>query len=392
MAEHAPAGKRGLHTSWIQSTATLGLLLSLLVVLACRYFTGDQFEVWGWRIPFLFSIVLLGISTWIRMSLHESPAFLKMKEEGKASKSPIRESFGKWENLKVVLIALFSINGGQAVTFYAAQFYVLFFLTQFLKMDPALANMLLIISVVIGAPFFILFGWLSDKVGRKPVLMLGLLLATALYFPIFKGLAHYTNPAMDQASHQAPITVLADPATCTFQFDPVGKARFDSPCDKVKTFLVKQGLPYSSAAAPAGSPVQVSVGDVRIDGYDEAALRGAVTLAGYPTSADVAQVNKVMVVVLIVVLILIAAMCYGPLAALMVELFPTRIRYTSMSLPYHIGNGWFGGFLPTVSFALVVYTGDIFYGLWYPVVVTGVSLIVGLFCLKETKNVDINNN
>ena len=392
VAEHAPAGKRGLHTSWIQSTATLGLLLSLLVVLACRYFTGDQFEVWGWRIPFLFSIVLLGISTWIRMSLHESPAFLKMKEEGKASKAPIRDSFGKWENLKVVLIALFSINGGQAVTFYAAQFYVLFFLTQFLKMDPALANMLLIISVVIGAPFFILFGWLSDKVGRKPVLMLGLLLATFLYFPIFKGLAHYTNPAMDQASRQAPITVLADPATCTFQFDPVGKARFDSPCDKVKTFLVKQGLPYSSVAAPAGAPVQVNVGDVSIDGFDEAALRGAVTLAGYPSSADMAQVNKVMVVALIVALILIAAMCYGPLAALMVELFPTRIRYTSMSLPYHIGNGWFGGFLPTVSFALVVYTGDIFYGLWYPVVVTGVSLIVGLFCLKETRHVDIDNN
>ncbi len=391
VAEHAPQGKRGLHTSWIQSTATLGLLLSLLVVLACRYFTGDQFEVWGWRLPFLLSIVLLGISTWIRMSLHESPAFLKMKEEGRASKAPIRESFGKWENLKVVLIALFSINAGQAVTFYAAQFYVLFFLTQFLKMDPALANSLLIISVVIGAPMFIFFGWLSDKVGRKPVLMLGLLLATLLYFPIFKALAHYANPAIDQASRQAPISVSADPATCTFQFDPVGKARFDSPCDKVKTFLVKQGLPYNSIAAPAGSPVQVSVGEVKIDGFDEAALRGAVTLAGYPQQADTQNVNKPMVVLLIVALILIAAMCYGPLAALMVELFPTRIRYTSMSLPYHIGNGWFGGFLPTVSFALVVYTGDIFYGLWYPVLITGVSLVVGLLCLRETRDVDINH-
>jgi len=391
VAEHAPQGKRGLHTSWIQSTATLGLLLSLLVVLACRYFTGDQFEVWGWRLPFLLSIVLLGISTWIRMSLHESPAFLKMKEEGRASKAPIRESFGKWENLKVVLIALFSINAGQAVTFYAAQFYVLFFLTQFLKMDPALANSLLIISVVIGAPMFIFFGWLSDKVGRKPVLMLGLLLATLLYFPIFKALAHYANPAIDQASRQAPISVSADPATCTFQFDPVGKARFDSPCDKVKTFLVKQGLPYNSVAAPAGSPVQVSIGEVKIDGFDEAALRGAVTLAGYPQQADTQNVNKPMVVLLIVALILIAAMCYGPLAALMVELFPTRIRYTSMSLPYHIGNGWFGGFLPTVSFALVVYTGDIFYGLWYPVLITGVSLVVGLLCLRETRDIDINH-
>ncbi|UIN54320.1 MFS transporter [Pseudomonas kribbensis] len=392
VAEHAPIGKRGFHTSWIQSTATLGLLLSLLVVLGCRYFTGDQFEVWGWRIPFLLSIVLLGISTWIRLSLHESPAYLKMKEEGKASKAPIRESFGKWENLKVVLIALFSINAGQAVTFYAAQFYVLFFLTQFLKMDPAVANSLLIISVVIGAPFFIIFGWLSDKVGRKPVLMLGLLLATALYFPIFKSLAHYANPAIDRASQQAPITVVADPATCTFQFDPVGKAKFDSPCDKVKTFLVKQGLPYSSVAAPAGSTVQVSVGDVKLDGFDEAALRGAITLAGYPQQADMQQINKPMIVALIVGLIIISAMCYGPLAALMVELFPTRIRYTSMSLPYHIGNGWFGGFLPTVSFALVVYTGDIFYGLWYPVLITGVSLVVGMICLRETKNIDLDKN
>ncbi|MCH4902245.1 MFS transporter [Pseudomonas sp. B707] len=392
VAEHAPIGKRGFHTSWIQSTATLGLLLSLLVVLGCRYFTGDQFEVWGWRIPFLLSIVLLGISTWIRLSLHESPAYLKMKEEGKTSKAPIRESFGKWENLKVVLIALFSINAGQAVTFYAAQFYVLFFLTQFLKMDPAVANSLLIISVVIGAPFFIIFGWLSDKVGRKPVLMLGLLLATALYFPIFKSLAHYANPAIDHASRQAPITVVADPATCTFQFDPVGKAKFDSPCDKVKTFLVKQGLPYSSVAAPAGSAVQVSVGDVKLDGFDEAALRGAITLAGYPQQADMQQINKPMIVALIVGLIIISAMCYGPLAALMVELFPTRIRYTSMSLPYHIGNGWFGGFLPTVSFALVVYTGDIFYGLWYPVLITGVSLVVGMICLRETKNIDLDKN
>ncbi|WP_285420222.1 MFS transporter [Pseudomonas sp. efr-133-TYG-5] len=392
VAEHAPIGKRGFHTSWIQSTATLGLLLSLLVVLGCRYFTGDQFEVWGWRIPFLLSIVLLGISTWIRLSLHESPAYLKMKEQGKTSQAPIRESFGKWENLKVVLIALFSINAGQAVTFYAAQFYVLFFLTQFLKMDPAVANSLLIISVVIGAPFFIIFGWLSDKVGRKPVLMLGLLLATALYFPIFKSLAHYANPAIDQASRQAPITVVADPATCTFQFDPVGKAKFDSPCDKVKTFLVKQGLPYTSVAAPAGSAVQVSVGDVKLDGFDESALRGAVTLAGYPQQADLQQINKPMIVALIVALIIISAMCYGPLAALMVELFPTRIRYTSMSLPYHIGNGWFGGFLPTVSFALVVYTGDIFYGLWYPVLVTAVSLVVGMICLRETKNIDLDKN
>ena len=390
VAEHAPPGKRGFNTSWIQSTATLGLLLSLVVVLGCRYLTGDEFEVWGWRLPFLLSIVLLCISTWIRMSMHESPAFVKMKAEGKSSKSPIRESFGKWENLKIVLIALFGINAGQAVTFYTAQFYVLFFLTQMLKMDPAQANTLLIISVVIGAPFFIFFGWLSDRVGRKPILMMGLLLATVLYFPLFKALSHYANPQIDTASRQSPIVVMADPSTCTFQFDPVGKARFDSPCDKVKTFLVKQGLPYTSEAAAPGTDVQVSVGDQQIKGFDEAAMRAAISAAGYPAKADPSAVNQPMVVLVMVMLTLIATMTYGPLAAVMVELFPTRIRYTSMSLPYHIGNGWFGGFLPTVSFALVVYTGDIFYGLWYPVLITGVSLVVGMLCLKETRNVNID--
>lgn len=390
VAEHAPPGKRGFHTGFIQSTATLGLLLSLIVVLGSRYISGDQFETWGWRLPFLLSIVLLAISTWIRMSMHESPAFVKMKAQGKVSKSPIRESFTSWPNLKVVLTALFSINAGQAVTFYTAQFYVLFFMTQMLKMDPAQANSLLIISVVIGAPFFVFFGWLSDRVGRKPILMIGLLLATVLYFPLFKALSHYANPQIDAASRQAPIVVLADPAGCTFQFDPVGKARFDSPCDKVKTFLVKQGLPYSSQALPAGSAVAVTVGEQRIDGFDEAALRAAIDKAGYPAKAEAGNVNQPMVVLLIVVMILIATMTYGPLAAVMVELFPTRIRYTSMSLPYHIGNGWFGGFLPTVSFALVVYTGDIFYGLWYPVLITGVSLVVGVFCLKETRDVDID--
>ncbi|MHA6198130.1 MFS transporter [Pseudomonas wadenswilerensis] len=390
VAEHAPPGKRGFHTGFIQSTATLGLLLSLLVVLGSRYISGDQFETWGWRLPFLLSIVLLAISTWIRMSMHESPAFVKMKAQGKVSKSPIRESFTSWPNLKVVLTALFSINAGQAVTFYTAQFYVLFFMTQMLKMDPAQANTLLIISVVIGAPFFVFFGWLSDRIGRKPILMLGLLLATVLYFPLFKALSHYANPQIDTASRQSPIVVMADPAACTFQFDPVGKARFDSPCDKVKTFLVKQGLPYSSQSLEAGSAVTVTIGEQRIDGFDEAAMRAAIEKAGYPAKADASSVNEPMVVLLIVVMILIATMTYGPLAAVMVELFPTRIRYTSMSLPYHIGNGWFGGFLPTVSFALVVYTGDIFYGLWYPVLITGISLVVGLFCLKETRDVDID--
>lgn len=390
VAEHAPANKRGSYTSWIQSTATLGLLLSLLVILACRQLTGDEFETWGWRLPFLLSIVLLGISTWIRLSMRESPAFLKMKAEGKVSKAPLRESFTQWGNLKVVLTALFSINAGQAVTFYTAQFYVLFFLTQVLKVDGGTANGLLIVALVLGAPFFIVAGWLSDRIGRKPVLLAGLLLATLFYFPLFKGLTHYANPAIDQASRQSPISVLADPATCTFQFDPVGKATFDSHCDKVKTFLVKAGLPYSTVAAPAGSDVRVRIGETEIAGFDAEAMAAAVKTAGYPQQADGSQVNKPMVIAIIFALVLISTLCYGPLAALMVELFPTRIRYSSLSLPYHIGNGWFGGFLPTVSFALVVYTGDIFYGLWYPVLITGGSLVCALLFLRETRHTDIH--
>ncbi|SDI64190.1 Sugar transporter [Pseudomonas delhiensis] len=390
VAEHAPANKRGAYTSWIQCTATAGLLLSLLVIWGCRQFTGEAFESWGWRLPFLLSIVLLGISTWIRLSMQESPAFLKMKAEGKVSKAPLKESFTNWSNLKIVLIALFSINAGQAVTFYAAQFYVMFFLTQVLKVDPALSNVLLIISLVIGAPLFVVAGWVSDKVGRKPVLVVGLLLATLCYFPLFKALTHYANPQIDQATRQAPVVVMADPATCTFQFDPVGKARFDSPCDKAKTLLVKGGVPYSTQAAPAGSELVVSVGEKRIEGFDAAALGAAVKEAGYPAQADASLVNRPMVIAIIVALIFIATCCYGPLAALMVELFPTRIRYTSLSLPYHIGNGWFGGLLPTISFALVVYTGNIFYGLWYPVLVTGVSLVCSLLFLRETRHNDIH--
>ncbi|WXL27250.1 MFS transporter [Ectopseudomonas mendocina] len=390
VAEHAPADKRGSYTSWIQSTASGGLLLSLLVIGACRYFTGDEFETWGWRLPFLLSIVLLGISTWIRLSMQESPAFVKMKNEGKCSKAPLRESFTNWKNLKVVLTALFSINAGQAVTFYTAQFYVLFFLTQVLKVDAALANNLLIIAIVIGAPFFIVSGWLSDRIGRKPVLLAGLLLATLLYFPLFKALTHYANPQIDMASRQAPVTVIADPATCTFQFDPVGKARFDTPCDLTKALLAKSGIPYKTSASERGSELVVTVGTQTLQGHNAEALSSALRDAGYPSQADSSQLDRTMVVVIMVALLLIACLCYGPLAALMVELFPTRIRYTSLSLPYHVGNGWFGGLLPTVSFALVVYTGDIFYGLWYPVLITGISLVCALLFLRETRHNDIH--
>ncbi|MDH4564234.1 MFS transporter [Pseudomonas sp. BN411] len=390
VAEHAPKGKRGQNTGWIQATASMGLLLSLMVILVCRYITGDQFDTWGWRLPFLLSIIMVAISAWIRLSMHESPSFEKIKAEGKQSKSPIRDAFGSWANLKVVLTALFSINAGQAVTWYTAQFYVLFFMTQFLKMDPAQANQLLIIAVVIGAPFFVLFGVLSDKIGRKPVLMTGLLLATLLYFPLFNALSQFGNPQIDAATRQSPVTVIADPATCTFQFDPVGKAKFDSPCDKVKTYLAKMGVPYNSEHAAPGSSVVTTVGNQQIQGFDEAVIRKAVIDAGYPEKADPTKVNQPMVVLVILGLMLIACMTYGPLAAFMVELFPTRIRYTSMSLPYNIGNGWIGGFLPTVSFALVVYTGNIYYGLWYPVVVTGISFVVGTLCIKETKGVDLD--
>ncbi|MFK0090885.1 MFS transporter [Pseudomonas sp. NPDC090755] len=391
VAEHAPKSRRGLYTGWIQSTATAGLLLSLVVILICRKVTGEQFDEWGWRIPFLLSLVMVGISAWIRMSMHESPAFKKMKEEGTASNSPIRDAFGSWSNLKVVLTALFSINAGQAVTFYTSQFYVLFFMTQFLKMDPTQSNTLLTISIVIGAPLFVVFGALSDKVGRKPILMLGLLLATVLYFPLFKALSYYGNPQIAQAQAVAPVTVSADPATCTFQFDPVGKAKFDSPCDKTRTYLAKMGIPYESVALPAGGVLTVTVGNKSVTGFDAELIKQLTLGAGYPERADPTQVNEVMVVLIMLALMVIACMTYGPLAATLVELFPTRIRYTSMSLPYHIGNGWVGGLLPTISFALVVYTGDIYYGLWYPIIITATSLIIGIFALKETKNVDLDN-
>ena len=403
VAEHAPHGKRGLHTSWIQTTATLGLFLSLLVILATRTWIGeDAFGAWGWRVPFLISIILLLFSVYIRMKLNESPTFQRMKDEGKGSKAPLTESFAQWKNLKIVLLALFGLTAGQAVVWYTGQFYALFFLTQTLKVDATTANLLIAASLAIGTPFFILFGWLSDKIGRKRIIMAGCLLAVITYFPVFKAITHFANPALEAAQASAPVTVVSDPATCSFQFNPVGTAKFLSSCDIAKSFLAKGSVNYENETAPAGTIAQVKVGDTVIESFEgvglpadelkaktEAftkAMTDAVTAAGYPPKADPAQINKTMVVVLLVYLVFLVTMVYGPIAAMLVELFPTRIRYTSMSLPYHIGNGWFGGFLPTIAFALVAAQGNIYYGLWYPIVIAAMTFLVGMFFVHETKD------
>jgi hypothetical protein len=406
VAEHAPMGKRGLYTSFIQTTATLGLFLSLLVILGVRLWTGPEaFEAWGWRIPFLLSFVLLGISVWIRLQLNESPLFQQMKAEGKTSKAPITESFFT-RNGKIVLLALLGATAGQAVVWYAGQFYALFFLTQTLKVDATTANLLIAGGLIIGTPFFIVFGWLSDKIGRKPIIMAGCLIAALTYFPIFKALTHYANPGLETAAATSPVTVTADPSTCSFQFNPVGTTKFTSSCDIAKSALARGGVPYKNVEAPAGSVATVSVGSTAINSYEGASvsgdaataeaarfngeLQGALTGAGYPAKADPSQINKPMVLVLLTILVIYVTMVYGPIAAWLVELFPTRIRYTSMSLPYHIGNGWFGGFLPTTAFAMVAATGDIYYGLWYPIVIALMTFAIGSLFLRETKDVDIS--
>ena len=406
VAEHAPNGKRGAYTSWIQTTATLGLFLSLIVILGCRTVLGtERFEDWGWRIPFLVSLILLGISVWIRLKLNESPLFQQMKAEGKMSKAPLTESFAQWGNLKLVLLALFGLTAGQAVVWYTGQFYTLFFLTQTLKVDSQTANLLIAGSLLLGTPFFLVFGSLSDRIGRKPIIMAGLALAALTYFPIFRGITHYANPALEAAQATSPVTVAADPAECSVQWDPVGKSKFSSPCDVAKAALVKRGIPYANEAAPASSGTQVRVGATTIRSYDastpvakeqgsafDAVLTRALDSAGYPVKADRAQMNIGMLVVLLTILVIYVTMVYAPIAAMLVEMFPTRIRYTSMSLPYHIGNGWFGGFLPTTAFAIVASTGNIYSGLWYPVVIAVITLVVGVLFVKETKDVDITRD
>jgi MFS family permease len=404
VAEHAPHGKRGAYTSWIQTTATLGLFLSLIVILGCRQsMSAEAFESWGWRIPFLVSIVLLGISVWIRLKLNESPMFQKMKAEGKGSKAPIKESFGAWGNLKIVLLALFGLTAGQAVVWYTGQFYALFFLTQMLKVDAQTANLMIAASLLIGTPFFIVFGVLSDRIGRKPIIMAGCLLAALTYFPLFKAITHYANPALEAAVTTAPVVVTANPEECSFQFNPVGTSKFTTSCDIAKSALVRRGIPYSNEAASPGTPAQIRVGQSTITAYNAAAadagasgaafeksLGDSLSAAGYPPKADPDQINHAMVIVLLFILVLYVTMVYGPIAAMLVELFPTRIRYTSMSLPYHIGNGWFGGFLPTTSFAIVAGTGNIYDGLWYPIVIAVMTLVIGTLFIRETKDVDIH--
>ncbi|MEY4238356.1 MAG: hypothetical protein RL339_957 [Pseudomonadota bacterium] len=408
VAEHAPNNKRGLYTSFIQTTATLGLFAALLVVIGTRMLVGEEaFKDWGWRVPFLVSILLLAVSMWIRMQLAESPVFQKMKDEGTTSKAPLTEAFGQWKNGKWVLIALLGAVMGQAVVWYTGQFYALFFLEKMLMVDGATTNILIAIALAIGTPFFIFFGWLSDKIGRKPIILAGCALAALTYFPAFTALTKAANPALAQAQASAPVSVITSDADCSVQFDPVGRNKFDSKsCDIAKAFLAKGGISYSKVEAPAGTVAQVKIGEQTFTAPDPNAVTGearkaaiaafqtevkaALAAAGYPAKADPGQIDKPMVIAILTYLVLLVTAVYGPIAALLVELFPSRIRYTSMSLPYHIGNGWFGGFLPTTAFAMVAATGDIYYGLWYPIVVAAATVVIGLIFLPETFRRDID--
>ncbi|WP_150738503.1 MFS transporter [Pandoraea anapnoica] len=399
VAEHAPNDKRGGWTAWIQTTSTVGLLLSLVVIIAMRALTGKSFDVWGWRIPFLLSGVLLAVSVYVRVSMQESPAFQKIKAEGRTSRAPLTEAFGKWSNLKLVLQALFGLLAGQAVVWFTALFYAMFFLTQTLKLDTGTTNLLVGLALVISSPLYIFFGRLSDRVGRKPVILCGLFLAAATLFPIFQGLTHFANPALARAQQTSPVVIVGDPADCSFQFNPTGTATFDNACDVARRVLSANSASYASVPAPAGAETLVRVGTAEIavpslrglppaqaraeeQGF-RAAVVQALSHAGYPASADPNAVNQPMILILLIVLMAYGAMTLGPIAAILVEMFPTRIRYSAMSLPYHIGNGYFGGLLPTICFALVAQRGDIYFGLWYPVTVAAISGVIGLCFIKE---------
>ncbi|MEY4563534.1 MAG: hypothetical protein RLZZ618_2811 [Pseudomonadota bacterium] len=424
VAEHAPHGKRGFYTSWIQTTATVGLLLSLVVILATRTVIGEEaFAAWGWRVPFLVSIILLGVSVWIRLSMNESPAFKKMKEEGKTSKAPLTESFGQWKNMKIVILALVGLTMGQAVVWYTGQFYALFFLTGPLRVENATANILIGIALILGTPFFILFGALSDKIGRKPIIMAGCLIAAATYFPLFSALTEAANPALARAQAANKVTVTADPAECSFQFNPTGVVKFTSSCDVAKQVLAANAVSYTNVEGTG--PAKITIGDTTIASYtakglsaDEAKAKDAafkkevigalkahqypvgtkevIGADGKPKQVDVKanneEMNKPLIVAILTLLVIYVTMVYGPIAAMLVEMFPTRIRYTSMSLPYHIGNGWFGGLLPATGLAIVAQTGNMYNGLWYPIIFACITFVVGMLFVKETKDVDIYAN
>ena len=405
VAEHAPQNRRGYYTSWIQTTATVGLFLSLIVVLLLRvWLTPAQFAEWGWRVPFLLSILLLGVSIWIRLQLQESPAFQRIKDAGKGSKTPLREAFGTWKNAKIAILALLGGTAGQAAVWYCGQFYALFFLTQTLKLDGTTSNIVIAVALAIGTPFFVFFGWLSDKIGRKPIILAGCLLAVVTYFPLFQALTNAVNPQLEQALEKSPVVVTAYPGECSFQFNPTGTASFTSSCDIAKSFLARNAVNYSNVAAPAGTPATIKIGDKVITSFDKVAAgadgaakekafneqaTAAIRAAGYPAAADPAKVNMSMTILILTILVLYVTMVYGPIAAMLVELFPTRIRYSGMSLPYHIGNGWFGGFLPPTAFAIVAATGNIYSGLWYPIVIAGMTFVIGLFFMPETKDRNI---
>jgi MFS family permease len=387
VAEHAPHNRRGYDTSWIQTTATLGLFLALVIIYLCRdNMDAKAFAEWGWRIPFWASLILLVFSIYIRLKLHESPIFQKMKAEGKGSKSPLKDSFLKYPNNKYVLLALLGATAGQGVVWYTGQFYALFFLLITLKLDYVSAYTLIGVSLLIGTPFFIVFGWLSDKIGRLKIILAGCLIAAVTYFPLFQGLTHYVNPALEEYAAKTPITVAA--TDCQFHIF-VGPWSTFSDCDRTKDFLTKQGLSFKTVPPEAGKSVVTTIGTTRIEGWDQKKLEATLKETGYKSGADKSQVNWFMAELILVIMVIYVTMVYGPIAAFLVELFPTKIRYTSMSLPYHIGNGWFGGMLPLTATAMVAATGDIYYGLWYPIVVAIMTVIIGSIFLTETKNRDI---
>lgn len=393
VAEHAPQNRRGYYTSWIQTTATLGLFLALLLILGIRSFMGEEaFGDWGWRIPFLLSGVLLVVSIWIRLSLSESPVFQRMKDEGKTSKRPLTEAFGEWNNAKIAILALFGATAGEAVVWYGGQFYALFFLTQTLKVPAVPAQIMIVVALALGTPFFVIFGMLSDKIGRKPIILAGFLLAMVTYFPIFKGITHFANPKLEAALSASPVTVIADPGECSFQFKATGTEKFTTGCDIAKAALVNLSVNYQNQDAPKGTAATVKIGEQTLVSTSPdfaKALPAAIKAHGYPASADPNDINYVMTTVLLWILVIYVTLVYAPIAAWLVELFPSRIRYSGMSLPYHIGNGWFGGFLPATVFAIVAATGNIYSGLWYPVAIAGMSLVIGFLFLPETKDVDI---